>query len=188
MRATLSALTGTPAVMRQRAILTVAGRQFVFDGHVTRRRDGTMRLVALNPVGVAAEIEAVPGGEPHVLRTGPGLRTEWVRAYMARDLVSIFGRVGGEGLRAVRTVDGRPALERPCEKDGAETVRYIFRAGGERLEAIVKERGGRRPYLVTCGEHRESVSPRIAVPMFYRVRARRYQVDLRVVTFQESGS
>jgi hypothetical protein len=95
----------TTAVLTQRAVLTIRGRQFTLDGYLALSEYYGMRLIVMQSLGqVIADVLVKPDGSAYVMRSAPGLRREWIERYMVRDLMCLFANVAGPCH--VRTLDG----------------------------------------------------------------------------------
>ena len=79
------------ALVTQRAVLTVHGRQFTLNGYVAKSEARGLRLIVTeNFGGVLADVLVKPDGKVFVLKTGPPFRPAWVENYIAADLKSVF--------------------------------------------------------------------------------------------------
>lgn len=79
------------ALITQRAVLTVRGRQFTLNGYVAKSETRGLRLIVTeNFGGVLADVLVKPGGETFVLKANPPFRPAWVKDYIAADLKYIF--------------------------------------------------------------------------------------------------
>jgi hypothetical protein len=80
------------ALVTQRGVLTVRGRQFTLNGYVASSATRGLRLVVTeNLGGVLADVLVKPDGTVFVLKSNPPFRPAWVRNYIAADLKCIFG-------------------------------------------------------------------------------------------------
>ncbi len=80
------------ALMTQRAVLTVRGRQFTLNGYVAKSEARGLRLVVTENFGdVLADVLVKPDGGVFVVQAKPPLRADWVDRYIAADLKCIFG-------------------------------------------------------------------------------------------------
>jgi len=80
------------ALMIQRAVLTVHGRQFTLNGYLALSRTGGKRLIVTENFGlVLADVLMKPDGDVYVMRSSRTFRPEWIRRYVAADLNCIFG-------------------------------------------------------------------------------------------------
>src|ERR1700722_8034501 len=81
----------TDAMVTQRGILTVHGRQFPLNGYVAKSQARGLRLVmADNFGGVMADVLVKPDGNVFVMRAKPPFRAAWIKRYAAADLNCIF--------------------------------------------------------------------------------------------------
>jgi hypothetical protein len=82
----------TDALMIQRAVLTVHGRQFTLNGYLALSKNGGKRLIVTENFGaVLADVLAKPDGKIFVMRSSRLFRPEWIQRYVAADLNCIFG-------------------------------------------------------------------------------------------------
>ena len=82
------------ALVSQRAVLTVRGRQFSLNGYVIKSAAHGLRLVVTeNFGGVLADLLVKPDGQVVVLKARPPFRPAWVENFIAADLKCIFGDV-----------------------------------------------------------------------------------------------
>ena len=80
------------ALMIQRAVLTVHGRQFTLNGYLALSKTGGKRLIITENFGaVLADVLVKPDGEIVVMRSSRLFRPEWIQRYVAADLNCIFG-------------------------------------------------------------------------------------------------
>ncbi len=79
------------ALVSQRAVLTVRGRQFSLNGYVIKSAAHGLRLVVTeNFGGVLADVIVKPDGNVLVLKARPPFRLAWVENHIAADLKCIF--------------------------------------------------------------------------------------------------
>jgi hypothetical protein len=82
------------ALIAQRAVLTVHGRQFTLNGYLARSQTRGLRLVVTeNFGGVLADVLVKPDGKTFVLQASPPFRPAWVENYLAADLKCLFGNM-----------------------------------------------------------------------------------------------
>jgi hypothetical protein len=79
------------ALMIQRAVLTVHGRQFTLNGYLALSKTGGKRLIVENFGAALADVLVKPDGKIFVMRSSPLFRPEWIRRYVAADMECIFG-------------------------------------------------------------------------------------------------
>jgi hypothetical protein len=114
-----------PAKLMQRAIVTVAGRQFSCDGLLQVAADGSARLAMLAPVGVMAEVRVRPD---EVLRTAPSFPRSWAQEHVIT-VVRLVCPGSREGWKFGRLANGQPVLT------NGRTI-YVFSTDGRQwLEA-----------------------------------------------------
>lgn len=79
------------ALITQRAVLTVHGRQFTLNGYVAKSATRGLRLIVTETFGgVLADVLVKPDGEVLVLKASPPFRPAWAKYFIAADLKSIF--------------------------------------------------------------------------------------------------
>jgi hypothetical protein len=80
------------ALVTQRAVLTVRGRQFALNGYLALSETGGRRLIVTENFGnVMADVLVKRDGTVHMMRSGRTFRPAWIRRYVAADLQCIFG-------------------------------------------------------------------------------------------------
>jgi hypothetical protein len=80
------------ALITQRGVLTVLGRQFTLNGYLARSAANGQRLIVTeNFGGVLADVLVNRDGEVRVMRSSRAFKPKWIRNYMAADLNCIFG-------------------------------------------------------------------------------------------------
>jgi hypothetical protein len=80
------------ALMIQRAVLTVHGRQFTLNGYLALSRTGGKRLIITENFGsVLADVLMKPDGDVYVMQSSRMFRPEWIRRYVVADLNCVFG-------------------------------------------------------------------------------------------------
>lgn len=80
------------AMITQRGVLTVLGRQFTLNGYLaTSATNGQRLIITENFGGVLADVLVKPDGTVHVMRSSSAFKPKWIRRYIAADLVCIFG-------------------------------------------------------------------------------------------------
>lgn len=81
----------TEALVTQRGVLTVRGRQFTLNGYIARSATRGLRLIITeNLGGVLADVLVKPDGKVFVLKSRPPFQPAWVEHYIAADLKCIF--------------------------------------------------------------------------------------------------
>ena len=82
------------ALMIQRVMLTVHGRQFTLNGYLALSRTGGKRLIVTENFGsVLADALVKPDGKIYVMRSSQLFRPEWIQRYVVPDMECIFGSV-----------------------------------------------------------------------------------------------
>jgi hypothetical protein len=80
------------ALMIQRAVLTVHGRQFTLNGYLASSKSGGQRLIVTENFGaVLADVLVKPGGKIFVMRSSRLFRPEWIGRFVVADLECVFG-------------------------------------------------------------------------------------------------
>jgi hypothetical protein len=80
------------ALVIQRAVLTIHGKQFTLNGYLALSRKGGKRLIITENFGsVLADVLMKPDGDVYVMRSSRTFRPKWIRSYVAADLNCIFG-------------------------------------------------------------------------------------------------
>jgi hypothetical protein len=81
------------ALITQRGVLTVRGRQFTLNGYLAVSERGGKRLIVTeNFGGVLADVLMKPDGSVRVIRASSAFKPEWIRRYIAADVECIFGK------------------------------------------------------------------------------------------------
>jgi hypothetical protein len=79
------------ALMIQRAVLTIHGRQFTLNGYLALSKTGGQRLIVTENFGAAlADILVKPDGKIFVMRSSRLFRPEWIQSYVVADMECIF--------------------------------------------------------------------------------------------------
>ena len=85
------------ALITQRAVLSVPGRQFTLDGYLARSETRGLRLIVSETFGgVLADVLVKPDGTVQVMRSSRVFKPEWIRRFVAADLKCVFGNEPGE--------------------------------------------------------------------------------------------
>jgi hypothetical protein len=80
------------ALMIQRAMLTVHGRQFTLNGYLALSKIGGKRLIVTENFGaVLADVLVKPDGKIYMIRSSQLFRPEWIQRYVVADMKCIFG-------------------------------------------------------------------------------------------------
>jgi len=168
------------ARVQHRVILTIARRQFVFNGHLTIQATGAMRLVVLGPMGRVADLVADADGKIDVKQHHPKFRERWVKRYIARDMQLLCAAPDSAQLAAARTPDGTLILEHALP-DTPDVHRYTFGDNGATWEALSVYRKGRRTYHAVVEQTRQFSGWNRAMPSSLKVQAKQYQLDITIV-------
>jgi hypothetical protein len=79
------------ALITQRGVLTVLGRQFTLNGYLAQSATGKRLIVTENFGGVLADVLVKPDGAAYVMRSSPAFKPKWIHDYLAADVQCIFG-------------------------------------------------------------------------------------------------
>jgi hypothetical protein len=80
------------ALITQRGVLTVLGRQFTLNGYLSISATGGKRLIVTeNFGGVLADVLVKPDGTAYVMRSSRSFKPKWIHRYIAADVECIFG-------------------------------------------------------------------------------------------------
>ena len=84
------------ALIIQRGVLTVLGRQFTLNGYLATSATGAKRLIVTENFGsVLADVLVNPNGLVRVIRSSRAVKARWIRDFVATDLQCIFGNTPG---------------------------------------------------------------------------------------------
>jgi hypothetical protein len=80
------------ALVTQRGVLTVLGRQFTLNGYLATSASGGQRLIVTENFGnVLADVLVKCDGTVFVMRSSRAIKAEWIRRFVAADLQCVFG-------------------------------------------------------------------------------------------------
>jgi hypothetical protein len=80
------------ALITQRGVLTVLGRQYTLNGYLASSSTNGKRLIITENFGsVLADVLVKPDGTVHVMRSSRAFKLKWIRRYIAADVECIFG-------------------------------------------------------------------------------------------------
>lgn len=80
------------ALITQRGVLTVLGRQFTLNGYLASSATHGRRLIVTENFGtVLADVLVKPGDEAVVMRSSSAFKPKWIHDYLAADVRCIFG-------------------------------------------------------------------------------------------------
>lgn len=80
------------ALITQRGVLTVLGRQFTLNGYLARSATNGQRLIITENFGsVLADVLVTPNGKAHVMRSSRAFKPKWIEHYIAADVRCLFG-------------------------------------------------------------------------------------------------
>src|SRR5258706_3356050 len=79
------------ALVTQRGVLTVHGRQFAVNGYVALSATGDTRLIMTESFGhVLADVLLKPDGSVHLMSPGQLFKPAWITRYVSADLNCLF--------------------------------------------------------------------------------------------------
>ncbi len=96
----------TNALLIQRGVLTIHGRQFTLNGYLALSESGGMRLVMTQALGPRmVDVLVKNDGSVHVMYVGPSLRPIWIERYVVRDMKHLFGNIATPPSSPCRALD-----------------------------------------------------------------------------------
>ena len=170
----------------QRAILTVAGKQFTCDGVLEVSTNAGWHLAIVSNLGLVAGLRVNRNGLCEVLQATPLFREAWTRQFVARDVRRLF-IPPPEFVSAGRLADGTLVCKTVPDSDGA-VARYVFSADGRQWQELDVWRGGRRVYHAVLRGYRAFAGIARDVPAEMEVQAEGYQLHLRLVELNPKDS
>ena len=112
------------ALVTQRGVLTVLGRQFTLNGYLALSATGGKRLVVTENFGnVMADVLITPDGTAHVMRSSRAFRPEWIRRYLAADVQCLTGGPTTEGCPGEHLSETHFLVQRRWYKLDLQTVK-----------------------------------------------------------------
>ena len=130
------------AMVTQRGVLTVLGRQFPLNGYVARSEAHGLRLVMTdNFGGVLADALVKPDGRVFVMKSRAPFRAVWVERYIAADLKCIFGGATETNCPVQMSSPTHFTVERRWYRLDLRTVEV--KPGVQPVEMFDEARGGR---------------------------------------------
>jgi len=163
----------------QRAVITVSRKQFTCDGVLEVSTNDSWNLAIVSNLGVVTGVRVNRDGSSEAVKVTPLFRESWARQFVANDVRRLFVPPP-EFISAGRLDDGRMVCETAVESDGA-VARYIFSADGQRWQELEVLRGGHREYHALLRGYRTFAGHAREVPAEMEVRAKKYQLHLRLV-------
>ncbi len=170
----------------QRAILTVAGKQFTCDGVLEVSTNAGWHLAIVSNLGLVAGLRVNRDGSCEVLQATSLFREAWTRQFVARDVRRLF-IPPPEFVSAGRLADGRLVCKTAPESDGA-VARYVFSADGRQWQELNVWRGGRCEYHAEFRGYRVFAGTAREAPAEMEVQAEGYQLHLRLVELNPKDS
>jgi hypothetical protein len=80
------------ALITQRGVLTVLGRQFTLNGYLASSSTNGQRLIVTENFGsVLADVLVKPDGEAYVVRSSRAFKPKWIKRFIATDVQCLFG-------------------------------------------------------------------------------------------------
>ena len=111
------------ALITQRGVLKVLGRQFTLNGYVALSATGGKRLIVTENFGtVLADVLVKPDGAVHVMRSSRAFKPAWIRKYLAADLECLFGNGPRENCPGEQLGPGRFLITRRWYQLELQTV------------------------------------------------------------------
>jgi hypothetical protein len=119
------------ALMIQRAVLTIHGRQFTLNGYLALSKTGGERLIVTENFGSElADVLVKPDGKIFVMRSSQLFRQEWIQCYVVADLECIFG----------------DAPQKKCQGKMLSPTHFVIKHRGYTLDLqIVETKPGAQP-------------------------------------------
>ena len=82
----------TDALITQRGVLTVLGRQFTLNGYLATSATNGQRLVVTENFGnVLADVLVKPDGKAYVMKSSRAFKPKWIERHIAADVRCLFG-------------------------------------------------------------------------------------------------
>lgn len=114
------------ALVTQRGVLTVLGRQFTLNGYLSLNAAGAKRLVLTENFGnVLADVLVTPDGAAHVMRSSRAFKPEWIRRYLAADVQCLTGGSTAEGCPGQCLSETHFLVQRRWYKLDLQTVKVV---------------------------------------------------------------
>jgi hypothetical protein len=111
------------ALVTQRGVLTVHGRQFAVNGYVALSATGGVRLIMTESFGhVLADVLLKPDGSVHLMSPGQLFKPAWIKRYVATDLNCLFGNAPGTDCPGRMLSPTHFIIERPAYTLDLQTV------------------------------------------------------------------
>ncbi len=80
------------ALITQRGVLTVLGRQFTLNGYLASSSTNGQRLIVTENFGsVLADVLVKPDGKVYVMRSSRAFKPKWIERFIAADVQCLFG-------------------------------------------------------------------------------------------------
>jgi hypothetical protein len=119
------------ALMIQRAVLTVHGRQFTLNGYLALSKTGGKRLIVTENFGaVLADVLVKSDGKIFVMRSSQLFSPKWIQRYIVADMECIFGG----------------ARETNCPGKMSSPVHFVIKHSGYTLDLqLVETKPGPQP-------------------------------------------
>lgn len=169
----------------QRAVITVAGKQFACDALLSVSPADGGHLALVSSLGTVTDLRVRADGATELLKITPLFRADWSRNYVARDVRELF--LPPAGLeRAGWRADGRLVLQFPPDAAGA-VAEYVFSPDGSRWEQLSLLRRGKTFYRAIIRRCSKWPALAAAIPDEFEVTAEAYRLDLRVTSLTTEG-
>ncbi len=80
------------ALITQRGVLTVLGRQLTLNGYLASSATNGQRLIITENFGsILADVLVTPDGKAHMMRSSRAFKPKWIERYSAADVRCLFG-------------------------------------------------------------------------------------------------
>ena len=113
----------TDALITQRGVLTVLGRQFTLNGYLATSATNGQRLVVTENFGnVLADVLVKPDGKAYVMKSSRAFKPKWIERHIAADVRCLFGDVSDSGCPVQTIGTNRFLIERRWYKLDLQTV------------------------------------------------------------------
>ena len=113
----------TDALITQRGVLTVLGRQFTLNGYLATSATNGQRLVVTENFGnVLADVLVKPDGKAYVMKSSRAFKPKWIERYIAADVRCLFGDTPDTNCPVQTIGTNRFLIERRWYKLDLQTV------------------------------------------------------------------
>jgi len=169
----------------QRAVISVAGRQFTCDSVLKTAPEQGCHLAIVSSFGTVTDLRVQTNGNVELLKVTPLFRADWSRHYVARDLRWLF--LPPEQLESAgRLPDGRPVWQTAPDASGI-SAEYIFSADGSHWEQLDLLMNGKTFYRARIKHYLTFPGMTSDIPDIFEVKAEHYQMELHIVQMKSEG-